>query len=158
VVRGAVLLFLFVAVVAWGSQNDMWLSKQPLGPLRDDPMAAEDLLGLELLDALEDDGVDTGNWMDGKGRNTVQIARYFALPETGWQELIKQIAAHAEENGWERVNTRVDLERSGWDAVFSYDDPRLEFTKPNSYRAMYLYVLWIPDDIQQGVSLFLRWS
>jgi hypothetical protein len=130
-----------------GRARHMWAPEQPLGPLKQDPLAAEDLLGLELKSSEEEDGVGLLNlvWYDP---HTPLISRGFApLPE-GSEATAAMIAAYAEANGWTP------------DFAYPNSSNSLAFTKPYHHSTMYLGIHW--DDFskfafRRGVAMTLKW-
>jgi hypothetical protein len=148
-------LVLAVVVFVWGIDQKMWLPQDPVGPLKRDPMAAEDLLGLELLDTYENDGVDIGNWFTLGSTGFTQINRTFALPEVGWEEVIKQIAAYAEGNGWERIDPYD--EGTDWETVFAEPRIDIEFERPHPHKTMGLEVGYDSRRPGDGVMVTLSW-
>jgi hypothetical protein len=159
---GAVLV---VVVFFVGKELGMWAGKS-LDPLQEDPLAAEDLLGLELLSSGEDDGTALDNWFSIEGgHGSARIGRTFALPETGWEDVVIDIATYAEDNGWER-QLDGNGEVTDWDEVFTYTSAgkvhlystvTILYEKPHPRGSMMLYIYCSPEAPEEGVELMLRW-
>jgi hypothetical protein len=74
-----------------------------LRPLKADPMASQELLGLKLVDAWEakrwESFLDYGN--DGGAA----IGRYFALEGRDPDQVLNELAQYAQDHGWEGEST-----------------------------------------------------
>jgi hypothetical protein len=99
-VVAVVILLVTVGVYNWGADRCLWKAGAVLGPLVHDPLAAEDLLGLELIHSSQDSGRELSNIFSKAGACLTLVTRSFEPGPDGEAGTLNRIVEFAEENGW----------------------------------------------------------
>jgi hypothetical protein len=137
-------LALVVCVFFAGKALHLWAPENSLRPLKQDPLAAEDLLGMKLIRSNENSGAGLFNWLVlfDSNPNQTFIMREFAVdsPEDT-DAAVDQITQYALDNGWEQ------------ETQLFWDSETPDLIKPHGKKTMVLTIYGYKYNNAVGVRL-----
>jgi amino acid transporter len=150
------VVFALVAVGAypvwkWGKNHSLWSPTWPLGPLKHDPLAAKDLLGLKLRSSKEYQAASLDNLLNIEPHGSGAVQRVFEVGYADRAKLLADVTTYAVAYGW-IVEPRALRAGVGGTSV--------SFYKPRGDKSMQASVDYREGgpDTGPALSVFLGWK